>query len=126
MSREPAYMSSPAHIELILSEKEIQVHLSINKAYDLVLTICQRFAFPFDLFYAKTMPSTLVYQLHSSKRRMRRYRGCLCVWLILLSFLPPLLSCYILQVKKGDEPHRPTRKQAAKTRFVKAGGGVDV
>lgn len=30
------------------------------------------------------------------------------------------------QVKKGDEPHKPTRKQAAKVRFVKAGGGVEV
>lgn len=30
------------------------------------------------------------------------------------------------QVKKGDEPKKPTRKQVAKTRFVKAGGGVEV
>lgn len=30
-----------------------------------------------------------------------------------------------LQVKKGDEPKKPTRKQVAKTRFVKAGGGLE-
>lgn len=32
----------------------------------------------------------------------------------------------VAQVKKGDEPKKPTRKQVAKTRFVKAGGGVEV
>lgn len=32
----------------------------------------------------------------------------------------------IYQVKKADEPARLTRKQVAKNRFVKAGGGVEV
>eukprot|EP00904_Undaria_pinnatifida_P000621 jgi/Undpi1/1055/HiC_scaffold_10.g04518.m1 len=62
------------------------------------------------------------------KQRRRTYRahGRINPYMSSPAHIELILSEKEVQVKKGDEPHKPTRKQAAKVRFVKAGGGVEV
>eukprot|EP00752_Nemacystus_decipiens_P007390 g6609.t1 len=62
------------------------------------------------------------------KQRRRTYRahGRINPYMSSPAHIELILSEKEVQVKKGDQPTKPTRKQVAKNRFVKAGGGVDV